>query len=157
MYEKFISYYDTTYNQRINITLLTEALCPGCQYFLITHLYPVVYKNFADYVSIEFVPYGNARIIDGKIQCQHGEPECRINKYQSCLIDSVARQDIYVPMMYCLEKKIRVSFLFIINTFTLVGVQGERPPPLPPRMDPNREKFLRPPPIHPYIYLRDES
>ncbi|RCN25460.1 hypothetical protein ANCCAN_28827 [Ancylostoma caninum] len=40
-----------------------EALCPGCQHFIVDELYPNIYKNFAGFVNIEFVPYGNAKVV----------------------------------------------------------------------------------------------
>lgn len=57
------SYLASTHNQRINITVLLEALCPDCQRWIVEELYPHVFKNFMDFVNIEFVPYGNARIV----------------------------------------------------------------------------------------------
>ncbi|RCN28862.1 gamma interferon inducible lysosomal thiol reductase, partial [Ancylostoma caninum] len=102
------SYQTATHNQRINITVLIEALCPDCQRFIVDELYPNVYKNFAGFVNIEFVPYGNAKVVNGTIQCQHGPEECSINRFESCLIDSVQTQEQYVPLIYCIENNLRV-------------------------------------------------
>ncbi|EPB70070.1 hypothetical protein ANCCEY_10835 [Ancylostoma ceylanicum] len=104
-------YHTATHNQRINITVLMEALCPGCQHFIVDELYPNIYKNFAGFVNIEFVPYGNAKIVNGTIQCQHGAEECAINRFESCLIDSVQTQEQYVPLIYCIESNLRVGFV----------------------------------------------
>ncbi|PAV90129.1 hypothetical protein WR25_13333 [Diploscapter pachys] len=102
-----VRYTTATRNQKINITVLIEALCPDCQQLIVNELYPNVYTKFKDYVNIEFIPYGNARILsNGTIQCQHGEEECKINKFESCLIDAVQTQDQYVPLIYCLENQL---------------------------------------------------
>ncbi|RCN45583.1 gamma interferon inducible lysosomal thiol reductase [Ancylostoma caninum] len=100
-------YHTATHNQRINITVLMEALCPGCQHFIVDELYPNIYKNFAGFVNIEFVPYGNAKVVNGTIQCQHGPEECSINRFESCLIDSVQTQELYVPLIYCIESNLQ--------------------------------------------------
>ncbi|WKX97518.1 hypothetical protein Q1695_013294 [Nippostrongylus brasiliensis] len=105
-------YHSTTHNQRINITVLVEALCPDCQRWIVEELYPLVYKNFADFVNIELVPYGNARMVNGSIQCQHGPEECSINRFESCLIDSVQTQDQYVPLIYCIENQLMAKTPF---------------------------------------------
>ncbi|KHJ74789.1 gamma interferon inducible lysosomal thiol reductase, partial [Oesophagostomum dentatum] len=105
-------YHSATYNQRINITVLIEALCPDCQRYIVEDLYPNIYKNFAGFVNIELIPYGNARIVNGSIQCQHGPEECSINRFESCLIDSVQTQDQYVPLIYCLENNLMAKIPF---------------------------------------------
>lgn len=52
-----------------------------CQNFIINSLYKRVYKKLAlgkDPIvqKITFVPYGNAKRVEGEIQCQHGPEEC---------------------------------------------------------------------------------
>ncbi|CAI5443642.1 unnamed protein product [Caenorhabditis angaria] len=95
-----------TSQHKLNITVLVEALCPDCQQFLTKQLYPVIFKNFADYVNIQLVPFGNAKVLqDGTIQCQHGEQECSINKFQSCFIDSMADQNP-LPAIACIEENL---------------------------------------------------
>ncbi|CAB3404044.1 unnamed protein product [Caenorhabditis bovis] len=102
-----------TYNQKINITVLVEALCPDCQNFLVNHLYPVVYKNFGEFVNIQLVPFGNAKIQDdGTIKCQHGEEECSINKFESCFIDSMQEQSA-LPAITCIEEGLKAKVPFV--------------------------------------------
>ncbi|CAO4365348.1 unnamed protein product [Caenorhabditis nigoni] len=101
-----------THNQKINITVLIEALCPDCQNFLTKQLYPVVFKNFGDFVNIELVPFGNAKIQeDGTIKCQHGEEECSINKFEGCFIDSMADQSP-LPTLSCIEESLQKKVEF---------------------------------------------
>ncbi|CAJ0606136.1 unnamed protein product [Cylicocyclus nassatus] len=97
---------NATYNQPINITLLVESLCIHCQRFLVDQLYPIIFRNFADVIRIRIVPFGNAHIKNGTFFCQHGEEECKINRYQSCLFDVIKSQNKFVPLMHCLEEQL---------------------------------------------------
>ncbi|KAK5971308.1 Gamma interferon inducible lysosomal thiol reductase, partial [Trichostrongylus colubriformis] len=101
--DKCDRYHEATYNQRINITVLIEALCPDCQRWIVEELYPHIFKKFMDFVNIELVPYGNAKMVNGSIQCQHGPEECSINRFESCVIDSMQTQDQYMPYIGCIE------------------------------------------------------
>ncbi|KAJ1355312.1 hypothetical protein KIN20_012655 [Parelaphostrongylus tenuis] len=100
------------HNKPINITVLMEALCPDCQLWIVGEFYPKVFKNFAEFINIELVPFGNAKITNGSITCQHGEEECRINRFESCLIDAVKSQDHYVPLIYCIEYQLQSTVPF---------------------------------------------
>ncbi|KHJ76293.1 hypothetical protein OESDEN_24087, partial [Oesophagostomum dentatum] len=42
----------------------------------------------------------------------HGPEECSINRFESCLIDSVQTQDQYVPLIYCLENNLMAKIPF---------------------------------------------
>ncbi|VDM81925.1 unnamed protein product [Strongylus vulgaris] len=97
------NYNAATYNQRVNLTIFSEGLCPMCNDWFTNYVYPKVYKNFADFINIEYVPYGNAQYKNGTITCQHGELECRINRYFSCIIDVMGKQDVYIPFLHCLD------------------------------------------------------
>ncbi|GMT14901.1 hypothetical protein PFISCL1PPCAC_6198, partial [Pristionchus fissidentatus] len=105
----------STYNQPVLITLLYESLCPGCQKFITEELYPKVLKNFAsEFAKIELVPYGNAKISpEGEITCQHGEEECNINKFESCLIAALPDQNQFVPAIHCIETQLKVKVEFM--------------------------------------------
>ncbi|PIO75739.1 gamma interferon inducible lysosomal thiol reductase [Teladorsagia circumcincta] len=105
-------YHKATDNQRINITVLIEALCPDCQRWIVEELYPHVFKNFLDYVNIELIPYGNAKMVNGTIECQHGPEECSINRFESCVIDSMQTQDQFLPLIYCIENQLMSKVTF---------------------------------------------
>ncbi|VDM59705.1 unnamed protein product [Angiostrongylus costaricensis] len=96
-----------TRNKPIRLTVLMEALCPDCQLWIVEEFYPKVFKNFAEFINIEFVPFGNAKITNGTITCQHGSEECKINRFESCLIDVLQSQDHYVPFIYCIENQLQ--------------------------------------------------
>ncbi|KAL3078084.1 hypothetical protein niasHT_036967 [Heterodera trifolii] len=90
-------------NEPLHITLLYESLCPDCQSFITETLFDV-YQKFKTHLRIEFVPFGNAKVLEnGTIKCQHGPEECRINKFHSCAIHFMHDP---MPFIYCLEKLI---------------------------------------------------
>jgi len=90
--------------KKLQITLLYESECPGCRKFINEQLFPVVYKQFAEHVDIELVPYGNAKKgKNGTITCQHGSAECETNMLESCAIHVLADP---LPFINCLESKL---------------------------------------------------
>jgi len=97
-------YSDSTKNKKLQFTLFYESLCPDCQEFMLGTFYRDVYLNFGDYIDFELVPYGNAKIQDGKIVCQHGEKECEINKYEGCVLHYMKEP---IPFIICLESRIQ--------------------------------------------------
>ncbi|CAJ0581605.1 unnamed protein product, partial [Mesorhabditis spiculigera] len=94
------------YNKPVQITLLYESLCPGCQRFIQQQLYPAFKAFPSTHLKIELVPYGNAKIQGDEIVCQHGAEECQINKFESCVIDSMETQDVFMPYIFCLEQQL---------------------------------------------------
>ncbi|KAI1727711.1 gamma interferon inducible lysosomal thiol reductase (GILT) domain-containing protein [Ditylenchus destructor] len=99
------NYAKASKNQPIHLTLLYESLCPDCQDFIVQQLYRQVYLKYGDFVTIELVPYGNARRnSSSNITCQHGEEECKINKYESCAIHFMPKP---LPFIYCLEMNLK--------------------------------------------------
>lgn len=48
--------------KRVRLTLLFEALCPDCQQFISQALYRDVFLKFGDFVDLELVPFGNAKL-----------------------------------------------------------------------------------------------
>ncbi|KAF7637825.1 hypothetical protein Mgra_00002799 [Meloidogyne graminicola] len=90
---------------KISEVILPEGpyLGPDCQNFISKKLYDF-WINFKNFVRIEFIPFGNAKILkNGTIECQHGPEECKINKYESCAIHYMHEP---LPFIHCLETKI---------------------------------------------------
>ncbi|VDO65338.1 unnamed protein product [Haemonchus placei] len=120
-------YKEAVRNQPINITVLMESLCPYCQRWFVNKL-PAIFKNFNKFVNIEIVPYGNARVKNGSIDCQHGPEECYINRFESCVIDSMQDQSQYVPMIYCIQKQLKMRVPFVKGSqkcFRMLKVSDE--------------------------------
>ncbi|KHN88797.1 GILT-like protein F37H8.5 [Toxocara canis] len=105
-------YIRETKNKRVKLALLYESLCNGCQNMITKTLYPIVYKDFGAYVDIELVPYGNAKIKNGTIECQHGDEECVINRFESCVIETITGINAPLPYIYCLEKQLEAGTEF---------------------------------------------
>uniref|UniRef100_A0AC34EYW5 Gamma-interferon-inducible lysosomal thiol reductase n=1 Tax=Panagrolaimus sp. ES5 TaxID=591445 RepID=A0AC34EYW5_9BILA len=97
-------YSKATKNEKLQLTLFYESLCPDCQEFIINDFYRNVYLKFGDFIKFELVPYGNAKNEDGKIKCQHGEKECQINKYHSCVLHYMPEP---IPFIVCMEARIQ--------------------------------------------------
>jgi len=54
-------------------------------------------------VELRIIPYGNARVLDGKLVCQHGPDECELNIIQTCAIRLWPKVTDWFPFIYCLE------------------------------------------------------
>ncbi|CEF69875.1 Gamma-interferon-inducible lysosomal thiol reductase [Strongyloides ratti] len=95
-------------NQTLKITLLYEALCPDCQEFILGPLHDV-YTHFENYIDLELVPFGNAKYDEKtkKITCQHGEEECKVNKYEGCAINFLPKPFHFI---FCLESKLEKGY-----------------------------------------------
>ena len=79
----------------INVTLYFESLCPGCNYFITSQLYPTYVKlAHTGILNVELVPYGNAKEsqLHGQYvyTCQHGAAECLGNMIETCAIHVLA-------------------------------------------------------------------
>uniref|UniRef100_A0A914XQD4 Gamma-interferon-inducible lysosomal thiol reductase n=1 Tax=Panagrolaimus superbus TaxID=310955 RepID=A0A914XQD4_9BILA len=97
-------YSKATKNEKLQLTIFYESLCPDCQEFIINDFYRDVYLQFGDFIKFELVPYGNAKNEDGKIKCQHGEKECAINKYHGCVLHYMPEP---IPFIVCMEARIQ--------------------------------------------------
>uniref|UniRef100_A0A0N4ZVU8 Saposin A-type domain-containing protein n=1 Tax=Parastrongyloides trichosuri TaxID=131310 RepID=A0A0N4ZVU8_PARTI len=108
-FEKLCNRYERRmHNQTLKITLLYEGLCPDCQEYITGPLFDV-YTHFKNYIDLELIPFGNAKVDykTKKITCQHGEEECKVNKYQGCAINFLPKPFEFV---YCLESRLMKGF-----------------------------------------------
>ena len=47
--------------EKVNITVYYESLCPDSIEFITAQLYPT-YQSFEKYLNVEFIPFGNAEV-----------------------------------------------------------------------------------------------
>lgn len=61
-------------------------------------------EGVIDIMNVTLVPFGNARYVGGKLQCQHGPEECTANSYEQCAIDAYPDFATHYPFYLCMEK-----------------------------------------------------
>ncbi|XP_071449858.1 GILT-like protein 1 [Hetaerina americana] len=98
-----------TVNERVNVSLYYESLCPDSVRFVINQLQPT-WQSMAPYMNIRFIPFGKSasgKYSDGTIVffCQHGPKECSGNKMQSCALSLLSTQDSQVQFVTCVMSK----------------------------------------------------
>lgn len=91
----------------VNFDLYYESLCPDCQQFIVSQLYPTFTKVGA-IMNLTLVPYGNANEKKQgslwKFECQHGEQECIGNLLETCAIHVMSGNMVKVmPFINCME------------------------------------------------------
>nr|XP_046246888.1 gamma-interferon-inducible lysosomal thiol reductase-like [Scatophagus argus] len=85
------------------LTLYYESLCPACRVFISQQLFPT-WTMLQDIMTITLVPYGNAKELSSAnfpFACQHGEPECRGNMIEACIISLTGHSALQI--IYCME------------------------------------------------------
>lgn len=55
-------------------------------------------------MNLTLVPYGNARKVGDKFECQHGEKECEGNRWEQCAIEHFPETAKHFPFYNCVEK-----------------------------------------------------
>ncbi|XP_021769664.1 gamma-interferon-inducible lysosomal thiol reductase-like [Chenopodium quinoa] len=91
-------------DQKVDLTLYYETLCPYCSYFIAHDLVNLFSNGLISIVNLRLVPWGNAAVEpSGYFQCQHGSGECLLNAVEACTIDSYP--DIYKHyfLIQCIE------------------------------------------------------
>ena len=77
-------------DDRLNVTLLYEFLCGGCQKAIRTSIGPALSKGLLQMVNLKMVPFGNATEKQNgsswTFDCQHGADECYGNTIENCML-----------------------------------------------------------------------
>jgi interferon gamma-inducible protein 30 len=99
--------------QPLQITVLSESLCPDCMQFIGGSFSDAIVADGIDkLVNITIVPFGNAREkqVGDKYEftCQHGTKECLGNAIQNCLFAHVEKKTAQ-KVMVCLDSKIQTG------------------------------------------------
>ena len=68
----------------VRVQFIGESLCPDCAAFTTDILDPVYRSKLKDIVDLDYVGWGNANNSSGKVECQHGPRECKLNKALNC-------------------------------------------------------------------------
>ncbi|CAJ1060872.1 gamma-interferon-inducible lysosomal thiol reductase [Xyrichtys novacula] len=87
----------------VSVTLYYESLCPACRAFISQQLFPT-WTMLQDIMTVTLVPYGNAKELpsaNSPFTCQHGEPECRGNMIEACIIHLTGHSAFQI--IYCME------------------------------------------------------
>ncbi|AWP10764.1 putative gamma-interferon-inducible lysosomal thiol reductase-like isoform 7 [Scophthalmus maximus] len=86
----------------VSVTLYYESLCPACRVFITQQLFPT-WTMLQDIMAVTLVPYGNAKLPspNSPFTCQHGEPECRGNLIEACIIHLTRHSSLQI--IYCME------------------------------------------------------
>jgi len=91
-------------NEKVELSLYYEALCPYCENFILNYLYKIFDNGLISIVDLKLSPYGNAKIgSNGTIVCQHGEWECVLNTVEACAIHAWPVVSDHFPFIYCVE------------------------------------------------------
>ena len=57
-----------------------------------------------DIMNVTLVPFGNARYVGTKLECQHGEDECKANSWEQCAISLYPEFSKHWPFYLCIEQ-----------------------------------------------------
>ncbi|XP_045904985.1 gamma-interferon-inducible lysosomal thiol reductase [Micropterus dolomieu] len=87
----------------VSVILYYESLCPDCRVFITQQFFPT-WTMLQDIMTVTLVPYGNAKELpsaNSSFICQHGEPECRGNMIEACIINLTGHSAFQI--VYCME------------------------------------------------------
>ena len=108
--------------ERLQISLFTESLCPYCIQVLTTSVANAVNApGFFDMVDFQIYPYGNAREIqlgsNWTFTCQHGPNECYGNSLENCAKVYYSPADFW-NWLICVEAGVESTGNFDISGLT---------------------------------------
>ncbi|XP_020283928.1 gamma-interferon-inducible lysosomal thiol reductase-like isoform X2 [Pseudomyrmex gracilis] len=96
---------DDSNEQKVQVAVYYEALCPDSRSFVIRELGPT-YTKLKDNIDVVLVPYGKAQTTKSnneyKFTCQHGPVECQANMIHACSIDVIQDPTIRLQFVTCM-------------------------------------------------------
>ncbi|KAL0333172.1 UNVERIFIED_CONTAM: GILT-like protein F37H8.5 [Sesamum angustifolium] len=90
---------------RVNLSVYYESLCPYCANFIVNHLVNIFHTDLLNIVNLRLVPWGNTRIgSNDSWICQHGVDECELDVTEACAINTWPRVEAHFKFIYCVER-----------------------------------------------------
>ncbi|XP_010529036.1 PREDICTED: gamma-interferon-inducible lysosomal thiol reductase-like [Tarenaya hassleriana] len=96
-------------DDKVNLNLYYESLCPYCQSFIAESLVKVFSTDLYTITNLRLVPFGNAKIVSSNVVCQHGEDECYLNAIEACAIHIWPDQKEHFSFIRCVESSPKVG------------------------------------------------
>ncbi|KAK2655970.1 hypothetical protein Ddye_009022 [Dipteronia dyeriana] len=88
---------------KVDLVLYYETLSPACADFITTDLVKVFRTDLNTIVNLRLVPWGNAKVINSTIVCQHGEDECYLKIIDAYIIKAWPEVKKHFPFISCIE------------------------------------------------------
>ncbi|CAB3239910.1 unnamed protein product [Arctia plantaginis] len=99
----------STRNDKVELTVYYETLCPASVDFFVTQLKPTV-KRLTEHLDVHLIPYGHAKTFRSRgryfFDCQHGRRECFANMVHACAIDVLRNNTHSIFFNSCLMQYI---------------------------------------------------
>ena len=104
---------DNTTAEKLKITLNVESLCPDCKNTVTKSFMPAIDNGLLDMVEVTYVTAGNVSS-DGykrgssmfSFHCQHKEPECWGNIYETCMWRYAENDMQKYKVFYCMFNEV---------------------------------------------------
>ena len=84
-----------------------ESLCPDCRHMVLDILSPMFDDRSAELMQLQYIAWGKVRRSGKTITCQHGEKECRYNRYINCAPHLNPDQSSWFPYIKCLAQDLQ--------------------------------------------------
>ncbi|XP_065190046.1 uncharacterized protein LOC135820917 [Sycon ciliatum] len=88
--------------EKVTVGFYSEALCPGCDQLAETTMNKAV-KELSSIMTLDFVPWGNAKLVNNRFECQHGPIECVMNTIEACVMHYNKDISVWWPYVVCTE------------------------------------------------------
>ncbi|CAA2969911.1 Hypothetical predicted protein [Olea europaea subsp. europaea] len=90
---------------KVNLSLYYESLCPYCASFIVNELVKVFKTDLISIVNLRLVPWGNTQISPNNTWiCQHGIDECQLDVAEACAIRLWPSVETHFKFIYCIER-----------------------------------------------------
>ncbi|KAL5716519.1 hypothetical protein ACHQM5_018197 [Ranunculus cassubicifolius] len=98
----FSSSLSATAYEKVKVDVYYDTLSPASSDFILNDLERIFKNGLFGIVDLKLIPYGNAKLADGKILCQHGE-ECTLNMLEACAIHAWPDVVTHFKLLHCFQ------------------------------------------------------